>query len=64
MGVHIKVAGLPPVMCMQVGEEFIGGDVHCASEIMGKLQPQCHVYLGQFAYCKDERPRVFAGWLN
>ena len=46
MGVHIKVAGLPPVMCMQVGEEFIGGDVHCASEIMGKLQPQCHVYLG------------------
>jgi len=28
----------PPkgAMVMQVGEEFIGGDVHCASEIMGK----------------------------
>lgn len=56
-----SVVGLSPVMCMQVGEEFIGGDVHCASEIMGKLQPQCQVYLGQFPFCKDEKTAGIRG---
>ena len=64
MGVHIS-GRTSPVMCiLKVGEEFIGGDVHCASDIMGKLQPQCQVYLGQYPCCKDERRWVFAGWLN